>query len=308
MITINISVSGGRTSAYMAWWMLNNKPQVADHLGCTVTDLDYQFTFANTGMEHEDTLRFLDCVDRHLLENRVVWLEGVVQYGERKSTQHRIVTYETAFRNDQWRDPLHPFHAVIKKYGVSNLTWKCCTREMKLHAMNSYRKSLHPDGYYTAIGIRADEARRVSKNADAGKILYPLVDLHPCDKEDVLDWFGEFDWDLAIPEWQGNCTMCFQKSLPKLNAVYNETPEAFEFTAYMEKEYGRTGYEFKDGNPDQKERVFFREHRSTEDMIAIFKQNPSDPERFINVLDDAGCSESCEMYQTEFFPLERAVI
>ena len=302
MITINISVSGGRTSAYMAYWMLNNKPQVAEHIGCSAAELAYQFTFANTGMEHDDTLRFLNDVDNLLLGGRVVWVECVVNHGERKSSGHKVVTYETAARNTEWQKPDHPFHAVIRKYGISNLTWMACTRELKLNAMNSYRKEETDGEYYTAIGIRADERRRVSKGADAGKIIYPLVDLNPVDKEDVLDWFKENakEWDLAIPEWQGNCVMCYKKSFKKLNAVWKETPEAFDFTAAMEEQYGNVGAEFRK-DPNHKKRVFFREHRSTKDMIAMFKQNPSDPTDYINTLKDAGCSESCEMYQTEMY-------
>ena len=41
----------------------------------------------------------------------------------------------------------------------------------------------------TAIGIRTDETRRVNpKVAEARTLEYPLIDVWPSDKQDVLDW------------------------------------------------------------------------------------------------------------------------
>ena len=312
-VVINISVSGGRTSAYMAWWMSQNRQAVAEYLGCEESAMRYYFTFANTGMEHDDTLRFMNDVDNKLLGGQVVWVEGVAQHGKRLGTKHRVVTYETAYRNNQWKDPKHPFHDNILKYGISNTTFMPCTRELKKNAMDSYRT--HSLGlksskeYYTAIGIRADEDRRVSKNAGVQNIIYPLVHINPVDKEDVLDAFSAFDWDLKIPEWQGNCITCYKKSFKKLNKVWHETPEAFEFNDWMETHYQFIGPEFKKHGVTRP-RTFFRGNRSTKDMIAMFRENPADPSDFIDVMNDAGCSESCEMYETEtidMFEQQRAL-
>lgn len=303
---INISVSGGRTSAYMAWWMNENRKAVADYIGCEESEMKYHFTFANTGMEHDDTLRFMNDVDQKLLGGKVVWLEGVTQHGELKSTGHRIVNYDSAYRSDQYEDVDHPFHSYIRKYGIPNIKMLSCTREMKRNTINSYMmqeqsvrtNTPHNPNACIAIGIRDDESRRVVKNATEYKIIYPLIDLHPVDKEDVLDWFSQYDWDLAIPEWQGNCLTCYKKSFKKLNKVYEETPEAFNFCSYMEKNYSRVGYEFTKYD-DAVPRTFFRNNQSTDSMIALFKENPSSPGDYINIMNDAGCSESCEMYETE---------
>lgn len=299
MNRLSVSVSGGRTSAYMAKWILDNQKAVADYLGCR-TQLDLLFTFANTGMEHDDTLRFMDAVDRELLGGQVVWLEAVVQHGSRTGSGHRVTDFERAYRNTQWADPLHPFHAVILKYGVPNVTWQPCNREMKLNAMRSYRKSIGwaRGSYATAIGIRADEQRRVSCGATKEAIIYPLVYLTPTDKDDVLDYFSDMHWDLEIPEHLGNCVTCFKKSLNKLSLVHAGNPDFFEFNRYMEQEYGFVGPEFeKHGitNP----RVFFRGNQSTVNIIDAFSGacNAGTEVRYSAV--DGGCSESCEVYPTD---------
>ena len=92
------------------------------------------------------------------------------------------------------------------------------------------------------FGIREDEMRRVSASADAQNIIYPLVDLFPSDKIDVLNYMKQFSWDLTIPEHLGNCTMCFKKSYKKLNMVYRQKPEVFEFTDRLEQKYSRHGH------------------------------------------------------------------
>lgn len=102
--TLFVSFSGGRTSAYMCWWLLNNK---ADKF-------NFIFVFANTGQEHEKTLEFVDKVDKWLGLN-LVWLEAVVHEGELTGSTHKIVNYETASRTGQ------PFEDVIKKYGIPNI-------------------------------------------------------------------------------------------------------------------------------------------------------------------------------------------
>lgn len=294
---VNVSVSGGRTSAYMAHWMRNNRQQVADYVGCAEPELKYVYTFANTGMEHNRTLRFMRDVDRYLLNNEVVWLEAVIAANKGEGTTHRVVDYHSAFRNTEFANPAHPYHATVMKYGICNVVWPACNREMKLNTINNYVRELVGNDYWTAVGIRADEGR-VAKSAEANKIFYPLKDLHPCDKEDVLDFWKQYEWDLDIPEWQGNCIMCFKKSDTKLNQVWKETPEAFAFSQFIEARYRLVGPEFVK-NPDSPARTVYRRNRTTKDMIAMFRANPSNPENFINVMDDGGCSESCEMYETE---------
>ena len=62
-----VSFSGGRTSGYMCWWVIQN----------WADKYDFIFTFANTGLEDEKTLEFVkECDERFGLS--LVWLEAVV--------------------------------------------------------------------------------------------------------------------------------------------------------------------------------------------------------------------------------------
>lgn len=295
MITIVIAVSGGLTSSFLAEWMIENKSFVATLLGYLEHEITYVFCFANTGREEDDTLRFMNDVDTRIIQPagyKVVWLEAVVHHGIKKASTHRVVTYETAMRKHQWKEPKHPFTEYVRKYGVPNVKMKSCTRELKLNPIKSYMRSIghKPGTYHNAVGIRIDEPDRVGISQEYNKI-YPLVHWVPTDKEDVLIHWEDRDWNLKIPQYRGNCITCFKKSFKKLNTVYNETPDDFEFNDFIEKEYGFVGPEFeKHGRT--KPRVNFREERSTQDMIALFRINKSNPRNYIDD-SDAGCSEEC---------------
>jgi len=296
--TVLVSISGGRTSGYMARWMQQNPDKVAEILG--EDSIEIVYVFANTGMEHPDTLRFLNDIDVKFGLG-IVWVEGVTQHNVRVSTKHRVVDYESAYTYDQWTDVNHPFHSFIMKYGIPNVKALACTREMKLNPIHSYMASLglkKMKDYYTAIGIREDESRRVSARAGVENVIYPLIDMNPADKEDILEWWGQYDWDLNIPEWLGNCVGCYKKSYKKLKAVWHDFPEAFEFTAGMEKTYPRVGAEFTKYD-DAVDRTFFRMNATTPKLLESFEHG-GDHASYINVMDDAGCSESCELFDTDW--------
>jgi len=202
------------------------------------------------------------------------------------------VNIEIAARNGE------PFEAVVSKYGLPNQTFKLCTREMKANTMDSYSESVWgADNFEVAIGIRADERRRVSKNATKNRIVYPLVDMTPTTKEDVLEFFGNLHWDLRIPEYLGNCITCFQKSDKKLNTIYRESPAEFEFFRHLENTYSGVGPNNVPGP-----RKFFRKYRSTKDLTAAFDYLNVDSSKMINDEDSGTCSESCEVYETELIP------
>ena len=280
---MQVSVSGGRTSAYMAWWLKNNMAE----------EYDMHFVFANTGQEHPDTYRFLAACDA-AFDLGLALVECVVHAG-RKGSTHKIVSHETANRTGS------PFEAEIRKYGISNATFIHCTREMKVNPMRSYARSIWPDeDYEIAIGIRPDETRRVSKNAAEQKIVYPLIDMHlrypdlP-DKDFIVDWFTQFSWDLRIPEYLGNCVTCHKKSDKKLNMVFRDDPEHFAFFASMEAQYGHIKPVM---DPTPGDRCWWRQYRTTAQLLGGFAAADVDTSRQFSD-ESGGCDESCEPYEME---------
>ncbi len=268
-----VSFSGGRTSAFMA----NRLKRDYQHA------FDMIFVFANTGQEDERTLVFADRCDKEWGLN-LVWVEAVVHHDERKSCTHRIVTFETASRRGE------PFEEVIKKYGIPNKAFPHCTRELKRNPIRSYQNSIGWSDAWTAIGIRKDEPKRILENAMGERVVYPLVNLFPTTKPEILDWWKEQPFDLGLLDHQGNCTWCWKKSLKKHVRLYRESPRIFDFPARMEETYALTGA----GQMEGVKRTFFREYRSTKDIITLAQL--LNPGRLEFEEGDAGCSESCEVF------------
>ncbi|CAB3917525.1 phosphoadenosine phosphosulfate reductase family protein [Achromobacter mucicolens] len=270
-----VSFSGGRSSALMAHLVKKHW----SHL------YDLRFVFANTSFEHHDTLRFVDAVDREFGLG-VIWLEAVANHTERKASGHRVVNFQTAARDGE------VFRDSVAKYGLPNRTFKSCTRELKLNAIKSYTRSIGWLDHLTAVGIRNDEPKRISPTAPQQRIIYPLATTWPTDKQDVLAFFEDFEWNLAIPEHMGNCRACFQKSDRKLAAVYRDDPAAFDFVAGLERDFSHIGPNNRPGP-----RKFFRLERSSADMRNAFDLAGG---HVLPYDDEPGsCSESCEAYQNE---------
>jgi hypothetical protein len=237
-----IQFSGGRTSGFMARFISEYFPSREKY-----------FLFENTGKEDPRTLDFVnECDVRWNLG--VVWLEAVVHYDERKATTHKIVDYETAARNGE------PFEAVIKKYGVPNVVFGCCSRELKANVAKSYLTSLGLEDYEIAVGIRADEAHRINRvTAKSEKLTYPLADIISVNKRFINEWWAKQDFDLDVPHYLGNCDMCFKKSINRLVVIAREKPQRLNWWEEMERKHGAVG-------PQLGNRVFYRGHRSAGDI------------------------------------------
>ena len=263
-----VSFSGGRSSARMAKLI---KDEWSDLF-------ELAFVFANTGKEKFQTLRFVDRCDREWSLG-IVWVEAVVNETGIACT-HKIVDYATASRNGE------PFKAVIQKYGIPNMNYLHCTRELKANAIRSYLQSIGWSDYTIAQGMRADEPRR-TKPKDG--VIYPLASTWPMTKSQILDWWKEQPFDLGLLDYQGNCDCCHKKHLPKLVRIAQEDAHLFDWWSQMEEKYGLAGHNV-DGTP----RRFYRGHRSAKDIVALSKILTVPPLPFEE--EDAGCSESCEAF------------
>lgn len=287
---IAISFSGGKTSAYMTKMLL-------DHFRKHEPEREVSVVFANTGQEHEETLKFVQRCDE-AFGFGVTWIEAVVNPKKGKGIRHKIVNFETAARNGE------PFEAAIAKHGVFNRMYPNCTGRLKDEPIQAFLRDhlgWAKGSYSSAIGIRADEMDRVSMTGMLTRgFFYPCVDAGVT-KEDVREWWVDQEFNLNIPEHWGNCTWCHKKSMRKLLTLAKNNPEFFEFPARMEAEYALAGGERKDGQPRQA-RVFFRGNRSAADILRLAQTEDFEEftdDKFIPFDDDldvgSGCGESCEI-------------
>lgn len=138
-----ISFSGGRTSAYMLWRVLQaNSELPTDTVVC----------FANTGKEVEATLRFVrDCAEHWQVP--IHWLEYLPT-----EPGFMLVDFERASRQGE------PFEALIRRRQyLPNPVARGCTTSLKIRPMHRFLRHLGWTDWDQMIGIRADEQRRVAK-------------------------------------------------------------------------------------------------------------------------------------------------
>lgn len=218
-----ISFSGGRTSAYMLWRVLQSNNGLPDEaIVC----------FANTGKEDEATLEFVrDCEKNWNVP--IHWLE--FRDAEPKWEQ---VNFETASRNGE------PFEALIKKRKfLPNPVARFCTVELKIRTMERYLKHMGFEEWISMLGIRADEPRRLAKIhiQDNGKHetkTAPLGQAGISAKDVGLFWKNN-TFDLKLPNFNGktfhgNCDLCFLKGYPQTLSLIQEKPERAIWWAKME--------------------------------------------------------------------------
>jgi len=221
-----ISFSGGRTSAYMLWRVLQSNGGLPD---------EAKVCFANTGKEEEATLRFVDRCSKEW-GVPITWVE----YADAAETKDRfcVVTFETASRDGE------PFEAIIRKRNyLPNPVSRFCTVEMKVRAIHRYLKSIGWTEWDSMLGIRADEQRRLAKigNQDYGKHEEKVAPLGRVGvtKEMVGKFWESMPFDLELPNingvtMHGNCDLCYLKGGAQILSLIKEKPERAVWWAKME--------------------------------------------------------------------------
>ncbi len=128
-----ISFSGGRTSAYMLWRVIQDNDGIPD---------ETKVCFANTGKEDEATLEFVrDCGKNWGVQ--ITWLEFIPN-----DPKFKEVTFETASRDGE------PFAALIKKRNyLPNPVSRFCTVELKVRTIHRYLKSIGWTEWDSMLGI-----------------------------------------------------------------------------------------------------------------------------------------------------------
>ncbi len=261
-----ISFSGGRTSGYMLWRILQA------HGGTLPADL--QVTFANTGKEMPQTLDFVKRIgDRWKVE--IAWLEYIshedpAKRWRRFSRESEIGTIIAPSREGE------PFAALIqdKKY-LPNPVARLCTVNLKLKPMEGFARSLGWGDYLNVVGLRADEPSRVARMR--GTYAVPLA-VAGITKPDVMAFWKSNDFDLAIEPGQGNCDLCFLKSAATIQGVMRDVPQSAQW--WMDQEQAR-GSTFRSDRPSyaemfkavQEQRTF--DFGDRDELIDCFCGDPS---------------------------------
>jgi 3'-phosphoadenosine 5'-phosphosulfate sulfotransferase (PAPS reductase)/FAD synthetase len=221
-----ISFSGGRTSAYMLWRVLQSNDGLPE---------EAKVCFANTGKEDEATLRFVDRCSKEW-DVPITWVEYVD--AEETKDRFRVVTFETASRDGE------PFEAIIRKRNyLPNPVSRFCTVEMKVRAIHRYLKSIGWTEWDSMLGIRADEQRRLAKigNQDYGKHEEKVAPLGKVGitKEMVGQFWAAQSFDLELPNiggvtYHGNCDLCYLKGAAQIQSLIAEKPERAVWWIKME--------------------------------------------------------------------------
>lgn len=217
---VQISFSGGRTSAYMVHQIAEANGGIPDR--CKVV-------FANTGREMPQTLDFVRDVSLQW-GIPIAWVE----YRAEKPL-FAVVDYVSAARNGE------PFRDLIRRRKfLPNQSARFCTGDLKIKPSARYLVSLGWTQWMSALGIRADEARRINREPqkERWQRWYPLADAG-VSKHDVALFWRKQPFDLQLVNIKGktplgNCDGCFLKSEANLAALARDYPERHQWWQDME--------------------------------------------------------------------------
>ena len=217
---VQISFSGGRTSAYMLHQIAEANGGISDR--CKVV-------FANTGREMPQTLDFVqECGERWGIQ--ITWVE----YFD-AAPRFAVVSHNSASRDGE------PFEALIRRRRyLPNQQARFCTGDLKIKPSARYLVSIGWDQWMSALGIRADEMRRVNREPqkERWQRWYPLVDAGVT-KHHVMAFWGRQPFDLRLTSIKGNtalgnCDGCFLKSEATLAMLARDYPERHAWWERME--------------------------------------------------------------------------
>lgn len=223
-----VSFSGGSSSGFMLKHLLDHNDR--DKL-CVV--------FANTGLEHEATLEFVDTCSKEW-NVPIYWVEYVAK------KEYKLVTFETASRKGE------PFDALIRdEKCLPNVWMRFCTNKLKIKLIATIAKLHFKDCEYTeCIGIRYDEPKRWTRmlNSPLNKgrdISMPMFDSKHT-LTDVTSFWETNSFRLQIPRELSNCQGCFLKGTKTLRKVHELNPDSMAWWVSHEKRSGKT---FRKGQP-----------------------------------------------------------
>jgi 3'-phosphoadenosine 5'-phosphosulfate sulfotransferase (PAPS reductase)/FAD synthetase len=249
-----ISFSGGRTSAYMLYKILeaHNMSLPDEAIVC----------FANTGKEHESTLDFVNACEINW-KIKIHWLEYI-----KEKPRFKKVDHQNCSRNGE------PFAAMIEARSfLPNSVMRFCTTELKIKPIDYFMKSLGYDEFQSMMGIRADEPKRIVKLRET--VIAPLASDNIMQK-DVQEFWASNPFDLGL-EYRnkvtalGNCDLCFMKGIHQIVSIVRQEPNRAIWWAEQEK---KIGGRFSKDRPDYSSMYQFSQDQEEmfhdEETVACF--------------------------------------
>ncbi len=225
-----LSLSGGKDSTALAFFIKDNMPWIFDKM---------ELVFCDTECELPGTYDYLNKIE--------IFLEKPIKRLKPKKSFKHLMAVQNYFPSP------------IKRW---------CTVELKTKPFEKYIKSLfkkqNKDIIYLYIGIRSDEPRRAKYNKYNNhqiKEVYPFFD-NGITKQDVLDILDNSGIGLAdYYKWsnRSGCYFCpFQTKMNWIN-LYKYHPDLFMKAKAYEDEKNSVGRNFK--------RVGWNLDMSLEDII-----------------------------------------
>ncbi len=226
---VQISFSGGRTSGYMLYKILEANNGLPDRA---------KVIFTNTGREMDQTLDFIqECSDRWNV--KIIWLEYDVDEGK---IGFREVNHNSASRNGE------PFEKLIaNKQVLPNVLMRYCTVELKIRTAKRYLRKNKWKNWFNLVGLRYDEQSRLNKKEKKDLFVnrYPMAEAKDT-IEDVDNFWSKQNFKLNLPvvrgrTMYGNCDGCFLKSEDQLAMLAKEFPQRFDWWLQQEKNHTHRG-------------------------------------------------------------------
>jgi len=243
-----ISFSGGRTSGYMLRRILD--------VGLRE---DVHVLFADTGKEREETYDFVrECERRWSVP--IHWVHRTAPEG--------VTPFE---------------QLIVDRRFLPNPVARFCTTELKIVPMRDWMREHRYEHWTNAVGLRADEPRRVAKMRSAWikdwDNCLPLADAGVT-LADIRAFWSAQPFDLRLEPWEGNCDLCFLKGRAKRERIMRDRPDLAGWWIDQER---RTGGTFRSDAPPYSTIL----ELSKRPMLAVLNDGPA--------LDDFGdciCNEN----------------